>query len=154
MSQKEFNMINKVLSALCLFVLLVQSPTAFAQTSNRMIVTMIVASNEGSDFNMDNDAYRDKLTKLFSYSSYIQKDIKKIDMKLNQTNNLDLLEGYNLELTMKDDTDSKIIARAVIIKDHKIYIDTELSIAKPGVFFMGGPTVSNGDLILMLENGY
>ncbi len=147
-------MIKRILALSCLALLLLQNPAAWSQTSNRMIVTMIVASNEGNDFNMDNDAYRDKLTKLFSYSSYVQKDIKKIDMILNKTNNLDLLEGYNLELTMKEDTGSKIIARAVIIKDHKIYIDTELSIAKPGVFFMGGPTVANGDLILILESGY
>ncbi len=147
-------MIKKIAAGLCLVLLLAQSPLARAQDSNRMIVTMVVASNEGKDFNMDNDAYRDKLTQIFSYSSYSQKDIKKIDMKLNQTNNLDLLDGYNLELTMKEDTGSKIIARAAIIKDHKIYIDTELSIAKPGVFFMGGPTLSTGDLILILENGY
>ena len=55
---------------------------------------------------------------------------------------------------MKQDTGSKILVRAVIIKNHKIYIDTELSIDKPGVFFMGGPTLANGDLILILENGY
>jgi len=147
-------MFKKILAAFCLAAFMVQIPTASAQSSNNMIITMIVASNEGSDFNMDNDAYRDKLTQLFSYSSYIQKDLKKITMELNKTRNLDLLEGYNLELTMKEDTGSKMIARAVIIKDHKIYIDTELSIAKPGTFFMGGPTVTNGDLILILETGY
>ncbi len=147
-------MFKKMLSLLCLIALACHSSPASAQTSNRMIVTMVVASNAGNDFNMDNDAYRDKLMKLFSYSSYLQKDLKKLDMAVGKTQNLDLLEGYNLELTLKQDIDNKIIVRAVIIKDHKIYIDTELSIAKPGVFFMGGPTLTNGDLILILENGY
>lgn len=147
-------MLKKIIAVLCLFALLIQAPFAAAQTSNRMIVTMVIASNSGNDFNMDNDAYRDKLTKLFSYSSYIQKDLKKLDMQVGVTQNLDLLEGYNLELTLKQDNGSKIVTRAVIIKDHKIYIDTELSIAKPGVFFMGGPTLDKGDLILILESGY
>lgn len=148
-------MLKKIIAtALCLFALSFQSTPTFAGTSNRMIITMVVAANSGSDFNMDNDAYRDKLMKLFSYSSYIQKDLKKLDMAVGKTQNLDLLEGYNLELTMKQDDGKKILVRAVIIKNHKIYIDTELSIEKPGVFFMGGPTLTTGDLILILENGY
>jgi thiamine biosynthesis lipoprotein len=35
---------------------------------------MLVASNEGSDFDLDNDAYRDQLIKLFSYTAYRQVD--------------------------------------------------------------------------------
>ncbi len=147
-------MLKKITAVLCLMGLLIQSHVATAQTSNRMIVTMVVASNSGKDFNLDNDAYRDKLLDLFSYSSYIQKEVKKLDMAVGKTQNLDLLEGYNLELTLKQDDGKKILTRAVIIKDHKIYIDTELSIAKPGIFFMGGPTLTDGDLILILESGY
>lgn len=147
-------MLKKITAALCLLALIIHSNVATAQNSNRMIVTMVVASNSGNDFNLDNDAYRDKLINLFSYSSYVQKDLKKLDMSVGKTQNLDLLEGYNLELTLKHDDGNKILARAVIIKDHKIYIDTELSIAKPGIFFMGGPTLAAGDLILILEAGY
>ncbi len=147
-------MIKKLTATFCLLAFLLQPSISQAQNSNRMIVTMVVASNEGSDFNLDNDAYRDKLLKLFSYSSYTQKDLKKLDMTLGETQSLDLLEGYALQLTLKEDKGSSIVARAVITKNSKSYIDTELSIAKPGVFFMGGPTLSTGDLILILENGY
>lgn len=147
-------MLKKIISSICLLALLIHSNVASAETSNRMIVTMVVASNSGNDFNLDNDAYRDKLLQLFSYSSYVQKEIKKLHMEVGKTQNLDLLEGYNLELTLKQDDGGKILARAVIIKDHKIYIDTELSIAKPGIFFMGGPKLETGDLILILEAGY
>ncbi len=147
-------MIKKLTATFCLLAFLLQPSILQAQNSNRMIVTMVVASNEGSDFNLDNDAYRDKLLKLFSYSSYTQKDLKKLDMTLGETQSLDLLEGYALQLTLKEDKGSSIVARAVITKNNKSYIDTELSIAKPGVFFMGGPTLSTGDLILILENGY
>ena len=147
-------MLKKIIAFFCLSVFFFQFSSGQAQTSNRMIVTMVVASNAGSDFNLDNDVYRDKLLKLFSYSSYVQKEVKKLDMKVGKTQNLDLLEGYNLELTLKQDTGQKILTRAVIIKDHKIYIDTELSIERPGVFFMGGPTLKDGDLILILEAGY
>ena len=147
-------MLKKKIAFFCLSVFFFQFSSGQAQTSNRMIVTMVVASNTGSDFNLDNDVYRDKLLKLFSYSSYVQKEVKKLDMKVGKTQNLDLLEGYNLELTLKQDTGQKILTRAVIIKDHKIYIDTELSIERPGVFFMGGPTLKDGDLILILEAGY
>ncbi|HCM41933.1 MAG TPA: hypothetical protein PLY88_07720 [Candidatus Omnitrophota bacterium] len=147
-------MLKKLTASICLLALLLIPSMTQAQNSNRMIVTMVVASNNGSDFNMDNDAYRDKLTQLFSYSSYVQSDLKKLDMALGETQNLALLEGYNLSLTLKEDTGSSIVARAVITKDNKNYIDTELSIAKPGIFFMGGPTLSTGDLILILENGY
>ena len=147
-------MLKKIISFFCLAFLLFQIPPGQTQTSDRMIVTMVVASNTGSDFNLDNDVYRDKLLKLFSYSSYVQKEVKKLNMTVGKTQNLDLLEGYNLELTLKQDNGQKILTRAVIIKDHKIYIDTELSIEKPGVFFMGGPTLNEGDLILILEAGY
>ncbi len=147
-------MIKKLTATFCLLAFLLQPSISQAQNSNRMIVTMVVASNEGDDFNLDNDAYRDKLLKLFSYSSYTQKDLKKLDMTLGETQSLDLLEGYALQLTLKEDKGSSIVARAVITKNSKSYIDTELSIAKPGVFFMGGPTLSTGDLILILENGY
>ena len=147
-------MLKKIVAFFCLSVFLFQFPSGQAQTSNRMIVSMVVASNTGSDFNLDNDVYRDKLLKLFSYSSYVQKDVKKLDMTVGKTQNLDLLEGYNLELTLKQDNGQKILTRAVIIKDHKIYLDTELSVEKPGVFFMGGPTLTEGDLILILEVGY
>ena len=147
-------MLKKIIAFFCLSVFFFQFSSGQAQTSNRMIVTMVVASNTGSDFNLDNDVYRDKLLKLFSYSSYVQKEVKKLDMKVGKTQNLDLLEGYNLELTLKQDNGQKILTRAVIIKDHKIYIDTELSIERPGVFFMGGPTLKDGDLILILEAGY
>lgn len=147
-------MTKKLIATFCLLAFLLQPSISHAQNSNRMIVTMVVASNEGNDFNLDNDAYRDKLLKLFSYSSYTQKDLKKLDMALGETQSLSLLEDYALQLTLKEDKGSSIVARAVITKNNKSYIDTELSIAKPGVFFMGGPTLSTGDLILILENGY
>ena len=35
-------------------------------------VTVIIASNQGNDFDLENDAYRDKLIALFSYTSYKQ----------------------------------------------------------------------------------
>lgn len=147
-------MIKRTMLALCFLALFLQALPAQAQTSNRMIVTIVVASNEGNDFNLDNDAYRDKLIQLFSYSSYTQEDLKKLDMSLGEPQSLDLLEGYTLSLTLKEDTGATIVTRAVITKSGKNYIDTELSIAKPGVFFMGGPTLTSGDLILILESGY
>lgn len=147
-------MIKKITALLCLSVFCFHSYSASAQTSNRMIVTTVVASNTGKDFNLDNDAYRDKLLKLFSYSSYRQTDLKKLDMSLGEAQTLDLMEGYSLSLTLKQDEGSKIIVRTMISKAQKTYIDTELSISKPGVFFMGGPTLTDGDLILILESGY
>ena len=75
-------------------------------------------------------------------------------MVLGETQAMDLLEGYSLGLTLQKDEGSKIVAKAVITKAGKTYIDTELSITKPGMFFMGGPTLSEGDLILILESGY
>lgn len=147
-------MIQKIVTALCLSVFLLLPSFAQAQNSDRMIITMVVASNEGNDFNLDNDIYRDKLMQLFSYSSYTQKNLTKIDMAQGTTQEIDLLEGYQLEITLKEDKGSSIVTKAVITKNDKIYIDTELSIAKPGVFFMGGPTLASGDLILILENGY
>jgi len=142
------------MAILVLSVWLIPSPITFTQTSNRMIVTIVSASNSGNDFNMDNDAYRDKLMKLFSYRSYVQKEVKKLDMKVGETQSLDLMEGYTLELTLIQEESNKITANAVIKKEQKDYINTELSIEKPGVFFMGGPTLSSGDLILILESGY
>ncbi|MFA7002320.1 MAG: hypothetical protein WC352_09275, partial [Candidatus Omnitrophota bacterium] len=64
---------TKVLAAGLMGALILGTgPLMGAQESTKVLVTVLRASNEGQDFNLENDAYRDELIKLFSYTSYHQ----------------------------------------------------------------------------------
>ena len=85
------------LAALTLLSLfMVYSPAKAEEASARIQATVLIASNEGSDFDLTNDAYRDELIKLFSYSAYHQMD--QFDRVLNKSarEKIDLEGGYEL----------------------------------------------------------
>ncbi len=117
--------------------------------------TIVIASNQGRDFNIVNDSYRDELMKLFTYSSYNQE--KEFALKLVKADRqrLELPGGYELILTLQDIDKGRIFVQAIIRKDNRQYLDTVLSILNPGVVFVGGPVVpEKGDLIIILETGF
>ena len=131
------------------------SPSAqAAEEPLRLITTVIIASNEGSDFNLDNDIYRDKLFQLFSYTAYEQVDQFETLPTKGKRHAESLLEDYELVLTLQRNEDKRVTFQAVIRKERVIFLDTVLSMAKPGVVFVGGPSVGGGDLILVIEAGY
>ena len=120
----------------------------------RVQVTVVTASNEGSDFNLDNDSYRDQMIKLFSYRSYHQTKQFLADLSRAERSKIDLPEGYELWLTLQDEEKGRILIQAVIRKENEQYVDTVLSVLKPGVVFLGGPPVEKGALIIVLETGF
>ena len=122
-----------------------------AEGSVRVHVTVLVASNEGSDFNLDNDAYRDELIRLFSYSAYHQSEQFIADLKKADRYRADLPDGYELVLTLQGEEKERALVEALIRKENKQYVNTVLSILKPGVVFLGGPPVKDGILIIVLE---
>ncbi len=126
----------------------------WAQSKPRLYVTLLTASNKGSDFNLANDAFRDKLIKLFSYTSYNQVKEFSVDLKKSERLRLDLIEGYELVLTLQEEEKSRFLLQALIRKEGKQYLDTVLAMSKPGVTFLGGPAVSAGDLIIVLESSF
>ena len=117
-------------------------------------VTILVASNEGNDFNLVNDAYRDELIKLFSYTSYNQVDALRRDLVRGVAQKINLPEGYELLLTLQGKENGRVQVQAVIRKAGVQYVDTMLSILMPGVVFVGGPPVEKGSLIIVLETGF
>jgi hypothetical protein len=121
------------------------------QGLEKILVTLITASDEGSDFNLDNDKYRDELIKLFSYHSYNQKNQTLLDLKKAEHQIVSLIEGYELVLTLQGDEKERVIVQALVRKDGKVYVNTVMSILKNGVVFLGGPTTNEGALILILE---
>lgn len=136
---------------LCSLFLTLPFNSAFSQTTHPIIITVLGASNEGSDFNLDNDAYRDKLIKLFSYKSYNQLTQQKVSLSNSETQKLILPQGYELSLSLKAEEQGKILIQASILKENQKFLDTSLSILKPGVVFLGGPPIEKGDLVLVLE---
>lgn len=117
-------------------------------------VTILVASNEGNDFNLINDAYRDELIKLFSYTSYNQVNAVRRDLVREVPQKINLPEGYELLLTLQGKEEGRMQVRALVQKQGVQYVDTVLSILQPGVVFLGGPPVTEGALIIILETGF
>ena len=117
-------------------------------------VTILVASNQGNDFNLVNDAYRDELIKLFSYTSYNQVEAVRRDLIKEVAQKINLPEGYELLLTLQSEENGRVQVQALIRKGNVPYVDTVLSILQPGVVFVGGPQVKEGALIIVLETGF
>ena len=126
-------------------------PVLHAKGSQNLMVTVLTASNNGSDFNLENDQYRDRLIQLFSYRSYNQ--IDKLNVTLNKAERklVQLTDGYELVLTLQDEEKDRIVVQALIRKEGMQYVSTVLSILKDGVVFVGGPNTPQGALILVLE---
>ena len=136
----------------CSLLILFQ-PSLRAAGPVRVHVTVLTASNEGSDFNLDNDEYRDQLIQLFSYSSYNQSGMFFVDLEKAGRQKSNLPEGYELVLTLQGEEDGRVLVQAVIRRGNQQYVDTVLSILRPGVVFLGGPPVEGGSLIIVLETG-
>lgn len=117
--------------------------------------TIVTASNNGTDFNIVNDTFRDELMKLFSYSAYEQDREFVLKLVKSERQRMELPGGYELMLTLQDVEKGRVYIQAVIRKDNEQYLDTVLSILNPGVVFVGGPAVpEKGDLIIVLETGF
>ena len=136
-----------------LFSLFSLNPPVSAAEPVRVTITVLTASNEGSDFNLDNDEYRDQLIKLFSYSSYEQSERFLVDLEKGVRQKMALAEGYELMLTLQGAENGRVLVQALIRKDGQQYVDTVLSILRPGVVFLGGPPAGSGSLIIVLETG-
>ena len=145
---------TKIKSIVCLAAALsffVLNPAAKAGGSERIQVTVLTASNQGSDFNLDNDAYRDQLIKLFSYSSYNQQNQLVAELEKGEHKIVELIENYELVLTLQQEQKDRILIQAIIRKDGVQYVNTVLSVLKEGVVFLGGPVTQKGALILVLQ---
>ncbi len=132
--------------------LMTNMPLLEAGHQARVVVTVLTASNEGADFDLDNDQYRDQLIKLFSYSSYHQQNQFAFEMNKAVRNHVELLEGYELTVTLQNRERDRILVEALIRKEGKQYVNTVLSIMHGGVAFLGGPMTSEGALILVIES--
>lgn len=122
-----------------------------AQAAEKVVVTILVASNEGSDFNLDNDEYRDELIKLFSYSSYTQSDQVSIDLEAGQSSDKTIVGDYLLSLALTEIAGDEASVSVKVSKEGKDYVDTTLGIKSPGTAFVGGPPENGGVVILVLE---
>jgi len=124
---------------------------ARAQDGVRVQATVIVASREGNEFDLENDMYRDQLIELFSYTSYHQKETRALFLERTKRSSMELPEGYELMLTLQNEETERISVQALVRKERKSYVDTVLAINKPGVVFLGGPPSEEGVLIVVLE---
>ena len=127
------------------------SPSFAADESVRIHVTMLKASNVGSDFNLENDTYKDQLIKLFAYSSYRQLDKFVVDLKKAERKFSYMFGGYELVVTLQGEEKNRVLVEVLIRKEGRTYVSTVLSVLKPGVAFLGGPPLGDGDLILAVE---
>lgn len=136
--------------------LMVLAPAASvrAEETAKVHIAFLVASNEGNDFDLINDDYRDQLLKLFSYTSYKQiEDVLK-DLERSKREVIELPDGYQLILTLQDVAKGRVQIQAMVRKGNQQYLDTVVSILRPGVVFLGGPPAQGGTLIIVLETGF
>ena len=115
-------------------------------------VTVIVASNQGSDIDLENDAYRDQLIKLFSYTSYQQTNQYSIRLEEGKQESLAISGGYELILSLYKKEKGRNVIRTMIQKDGKQVLNSELSLTGTGPVFLGGPPIESGDLLLVIES--
>ncbi|HTL48907.1 MAG TPA: hypothetical protein VL688_12675 [Verrucomicrobiae bacterium] len=125
-----------------------------AQNVENVDLTFIVASNEGTANTVANPKYNEQLKKMFSYSSYVQSGEVKDTVEFNKPKTVAVPGDYELELTLKNCEEGRCIMRAVIRKGGKDYVDTIISLMKPGVFLLGGPRADMRDLIIVIEMGF
>ena len=144
--------LRKLFLLMLAFSLLV--PTLLAEERVRTKVTVLVASNEGNDFDLVNDEYRDRLINLFSYHSYHEASVQAVELEKARRVKVDLPEGYELVLTYQGIENSRILVQALIRKNSQQYVLTVLSMPEQGVVFLGGPPVGRGVLVIVLETGF
>lgn len=125
-----------------------------ASAAERFTLTSIVASNQGNDIDLDNDAYRDQMIRLFSYKSYKQVDQQVLSLESGVAHEQTIQGGYTLYLKLISVENHQDRVHALIKKEGMEYVDTVLAVEKPGVVFLGGPKTDEGDLIIVLEMGF
>ncbi len=140
-----------LLAVLCFSLSLVSVSPTQAKGNEKLIVTVLTASNEGSDFNLENDQYRDRLIQLFSYRSYNQINKMSVELKKAEHQTIQLLEGYELVLTLQTEEKDRILVQALIRRSGNQFVNTVLSIMDDGVVFLGGPFTTQGALIVAIE---
>lgn len=135
------------------FIFFSPSHAAAAETA-KIRATIIVASNQQQSpaaLETINTGYREQLAQLFSYHSYEQKGESPQTLEQNKRQVIDLPDGYKLILLLQTVSPTRVQVRAVVRKDNLQFMDTVVSILKPGTVFLGGPPVKDGTLIIVLE---
>jgi len=127
---------------------------AAAQEPVSVIITVISASKQGSEFDIENDSHRDKLIELFSFNSYRELDQKRTAVGPDSHELIPLAGGYTLSLILLEETGNTAEIEAKIEKDGKEYLRTAVSITLPGTTFLGGVPYENGSLLVALDVGY
>jgi hypothetical protein len=147
---------RKMIAIVGLFLITVFTPGAgaLAQDSAKVLVTILHASNDGHDFNLENDAYRDQLIKLFSYTHYQQIGQRYAFMERSEPQTVMLPGGYEMILTSQGEENGRLSFGVLIRKEGKQYVRTSLSSLKNGVVFLGGPPYEKGVMIIVLEMGF
>ena len=145
---------KKIFLIMAAFLMTLTPAVHAAAETAKVHVTLLIASNEGNDFDLVNDAYRDQLLQLFSYKSYHQVDDMLANLERSKREVLNLPDGYQLILTLQDLDKGRVQVQAMIRKGSSRYLDTIVSILRPGVVFLGGPSAQGGTLIIVLETGF
>jgi hypothetical protein len=149
--------VKKILSVWLSFLLISAAPAHAADTAvaEKVKATVLIASNEGVDSTPIRDAYRRELIKLFSYTAYSQAgDEKTLTLEKDKRETLNLPGGYKFILTLQSAERNRMQVQAVIQKGSVQYMNTVVSILKPGVVFLGGPSAKGGVLIIVLETQF
>ena len=146
---------KKSLILLSAYLFLMSSAPLFAQESPLKVkMTILLASNEGNDINLVNDAYKDQLINLFSYRSYEEVDVKAVELAKSERVKVGLPEGYELLLTYQGNEGDRSLVQALIRKEATQFVFTVLSMAQEGVAVLGGPPAGKGVLVIVLEKIY
>lgn len=126
-------------------------PKLYAQGPVHFKVTVLVASNQGSDFDLENDQFKDRLIQLFSYTSYRQLKAYSVTLSPTEAQALSIPGEYELKLHLKDHRAGEAALHVVIEKGGTRFLETDVSLRGQAPLFLGGPPFDSGVLIVALE---
>ena len=150
----DTRMKKNFLGAAAFFLVFLIASPAFSGESAKIHTTILVASSNGQNAAPINEAYGAQLAELFSYSNYTQAGVSSQTLEKSKRVMVDLPDGYKLILTLQDVDKKRVQVQAVIRKGNIQFMDTVVSILRPGVVFLGGPPAQEGVLIIVLETTF
>ena len=138
-------------SIAAVLILVLCAPNLHAEKPILIKVTAIVASNQGTDIDLENDAHRDQLIKLFSYSAYKQVSESSVSLSDASESAVSIPGEYQFSLKLLGEMGNQVLIRATIEKGGKRVLDTRVSLLGSSPLFLGGPPFDSGNLIIVIE---
>lgn len=139
--------------AIVVFALLLFPPFAAASPDSPVgiDVGVVVASNEGTAMDPALSSLKDKLSSMFSYSSYRMVDRLKRTLAVGETGEFGLPGNRSMRVTPVPAKGDKVRLAVQITEGSRNLLTTTLGLTRGGMVLVGGPPYQQGVLILIIS---